>query len=151
MHVRNRVLLVEANAPLRRSLEKYLNQAGYAFESCSSACEALKLAGKIRYDVMILEFRLPDANCPSLIQKLQLLHPDSVAIVISEFDFQSVAKDLVRVKIESFLKKPFDLVDFEAALSSAFSKVETPVLKDDWQPGGMPASTLTKGTLRNGS
>jgi len=134
VHVRNRVLLVEADAPFRRSLEKFLDRAGYAFESCSTAGEALIIAGKLRHDVVVLGYHLPDENCPSLIEKLRLLHPQSVTIVISRYDFQAVANDLDRVKIESFLKKPFDVVDFEAALSHAFSKVGRPARKDEWQP-----------------
>ena len=146
MDVQNRVLLVEADAPLRRSLEKFLNQAGYALESCSTACEALNLAGKFRHDVVILGYHLPDANCPSLIEKLKLLHPHSAAIVISRYDFQVVADDLDSVEIESFLKKPFDLVDFEVALSAAFSKVGEPGQKDVRQSDSKPASTLVQGT-----
>jgi DNA-binding NtrC family response regulator len=143
---KNRVLLVEADAPLRRSLKKFLSLAGCAFESCSSACEALNLAGKIRHDVAILGYHLPDADCPSLIEKLKLLHPHCVVIVISRYDFQSVADHLARVKIDSFLKKPFDLADFELALSNAFSKVRQSVRKEDRQPDSVPASIWTQGT-----
>ncbi len=151
MRVENLILLVEDDAPLRRSLEKCLNQAGYAFESCSTAREALALAEKLRHDVVILEYHLPDANGPSLIEKLNLLRPATAAIMISEYDFQAIANDLDRVKIDMFLKKPFDLVDFEAALSSASSRAGKPIRKDDRQPKGLPASTLTQGTPRNGS
>jgi DNA-binding response OmpR family regulator len=148
--VENFVLLVEDDAPLRRSLEKFLNQAGYAFESCSTAREALALAENLRHDVVILEYHLPDADGPALIEKLNLLRP-AAAIVISEYDFQAVANDLDRVKIDMFLKKPFDLVDFEAALSSASSRAGKLIRKDDWQPEGLPASTVRQGTLGNGS
>ena len=55
----------------------------------------------------------------SLIENLNLVAPEAAAIVLSEYDFQAVADDLNRVKIQTFLKKPFDLVDFEAALHSA--------------------------------
>ena len=151
MRAENLVLLVEDDAPLKRSLEKFLNQAGYAYESCSTAREALALAEKLPHDVVILEYHLPDANGPSLIEKLNLLRPATAAIVISQYDFQAVANDLDRVKIETFLKKPFDLVDFEVALSSACSKAGKLIRKDDWQPDGVPASTLTQGTLGNGS
>ncbi len=131
MRVENLVLLVEDDAPLRRSLENFLNQAGYAFESCSTAREALALTEKLRHDVVILEYHLPDANAPALIEKLNLLRPATAAIVISEFDFQAVAHDLDRVKFEMFLKKPFDLVDFEVALSSACSKAGILIRKGD--------------------
>lgn len=155
MRVDNLILLVEDDAPLRRSLEKFLNQAGYAFDSCSTAREALALAERLRHPVVILEYHLPDANGPSLIEKLMLLAPETAAIVISEYDFQAIANDLDRVRIESFLKKPFDLVDLEAALSSACSKAGKPVQTGTWQPDvkleGMPASTFMRGPLRNGS
>ncbi|MHC1726182.1 MAG: response regulator [Syntrophobacteraceae bacterium] len=155
MRVENQILIVEDDAPLRRSLEKFLNQAGYAFDSCSTAREALALAEKLHHDVVILEYHLPDANGPSLIEKLMLLAPETVAIVISEYDFQAIADDLDRVHIESFLKKPFDLVDLETALSCAFSKTAKPVDDGKWQAEvnleGIPASTFMRGPLRNGN
>jgi DNA-binding NtrC family response regulator len=115
----NLVLLVEDDAPLRRSLEKFLNTAGYPFRSCSTAAQALTLAQESSPRVVILEYHLPDANGCSLVQKLNLVDPHINAIVLSEFDFQAVAGALDRVKIQTFLQKPFDLVDFEAALRSA--------------------------------
>jgi DNA-binding NtrC family response regulator len=150
--VENLVLLVEDDASLRRSLEKFLNQAGYAFDSCTTARQALALAQKTRPHVVILEYHLPDANGPSLIEKLMLLAPETVAIVLSEYDFQAVATDLDRVKIESFLKKPFDLVDLESALLSACAKAGKNAGKCDWQQKdfeGVPASTFVQGTFRN--
>ncbi|MFZ0929804.1 MAG: response regulator [Syntrophobacteraceae bacterium] len=153
MRVENFVLIVEDDASLRRSLEKFLDRAGYAFHSCSSASQALALAQKAPPHVVILEYHLPDANGRSLIEKLNLLAPEAVAIVLSEYDFQAVADDLDRVKIQTFLKKPFDLVDFEAALCSACAKASRNPRKGEWLPDvkleGVPASKFVRGTLRN--
>ncbi len=142
MRVENLVLLVEDDAPLKRSLEKFLNQAGYAFDSCSTAREALALAEKLRHDIVIVEYHLPDADGASLIEKLMLVAPKTVAIVLSEYDFQAIANDLNRVTFGSYLKKPFDLVEIEAALCSACSKAGKPIQTGDWQqqPKGVPAS-----------
>ncbi|MDR3569357.1 MAG: response regulator [Syntrophobacteraceae bacterium] len=118
----NLVLLVEDDAPLKRSLEKFLNTAGYLFRSCSTAAQALALAKSSAPRVVILEYHLPDANGCSLIYQLNLVVPGIIAIVLSEFDFQAVACNLNRVNIQTFLQKPFDLVDFEAALCSACFK-----------------------------
>jgi len=130
----NLVLLVEDDASLRRSLEKFLNQGGYAFNSCSTASQALNLARNVPPHVMILEYHLPDANGPSLIENLKLIAPEAAAIVLSEYDFQAIAEDLNRVKIQTFLKKPFDLVDFEAALHSACTKPGRNSRKGEWLP-----------------
>jgi DNA-binding NtrC family response regulator len=124
VNARIQVLVVEDEASLRRSLEKYLERAGYAFDSCSTAREALALAGEFDPDIIITEYHLPDANGAALLEKLTRIIPDVAAILLSEYDFQAVAKDLVQVTVRSFLKKPFDLVELEAALSSARSKVK---------------------------
>ena len=118
----NLVLLVEDDAPLRRSLENYLNTAGHPFQSCSTAAQALALAQTSAPSVAILEYHLPDANGCSLVKQLNLILPDTIVIILSEFDFRAVACNLTRVKIQTFLRKPFDLVDFEAALRSACLK-----------------------------
>ena len=155
MRAENLVLLVEDDAPLKRSLEKFLNQAGYAFDSCSTAREALALAEKHRHDVVIVEYHLPDSNGSSLLEKLKIFAPAVSAIVLSKYDFQAIAHDLDRVSIGSFLKKPFDLVELESALSSACSKTGKLIRNPGRQPEvnyeGMPASTFARGTLRNGN
>ncbi len=152
MRAENLVLLVEDDASLRRSLEKFLDRAGYAFDSCTTASQALNLAQTIPPHVVILEYHLPDANGPSLIEKLKLIAPDTVAIVLSEYDFQAVAEDLDRVQIETFLNKPFDLVDFEAALHSAYTRPANS-RKGEWLPEseleGVPVSKFVQGTLRD--
>jgi len=154
VRIENLVLLVEDDAPLKRSLEKFLNQAGYAYESCSTAREALTLAEKLRHDVVIVEYHLPDSNGTSLLEKLKLHAPKAAAIVLSEYDFQAVATDLNRARIEFYLKKPFDLVDLETALSSACVKAGRPAQDEDWNGAdsrGVLASTSTEGNLGNGN
>jgi DNA-binding NtrC family response regulator len=153
VRVENLVLLVEDDASLRRSLEKFLDRAGYTFHSCSTASQALALAQKAPPHVVVLEYHLPDANGHSLIEKLNLVAPEAVAIVLSQYDFQAVADDLDRVQIQTFLKKPFDLVDFEAALCSACAKASRNPGKGERLPEvkleGVPASKFVRGTLRN--
>ena len=123
MTAKNRVLLVEDEASLRRSLEKYLERAGYTFECCSTARDAIALAERLFPEIVIVEYHLPDANGLVLLEKLTRIVPNVAGILLSEYDFQAVVKDLVGVAVRSFLKKPFDLTELEAALSSARSKV----------------------------
>ena len=125
-----RILLVEDEASLRRSLTKYLERAGYTFECCATAREALALAERIDPDIVIAEYHLPDANGAVLLKKLMWMLPDVSVILLSEYEFQDIAKDLTHVTVRSILKKPFDLVEFEAALSSARSKTKFMPLAD---------------------
>lgn len=117
-----RVLLVEDDPPLGRSLTKFLERAGYVFESCSTAREALVLVQKHHHDIVISEFRLPDADGVRLLEQLKRVVPGVKAILISEFDLQAVASEVGRLDVHAFLKKPFDLVDLETALSSSCAR-----------------------------
>ena len=123
MQAENHVLLVEHDPPMRRSLESFLERAGYAFDSCATARDALGLVEDHRYAVVIAEYHLPDANGTMLLQKLMQVSPELGTILLSEYDHQVIADDLARAKVGTFLKKPFDLVELEAALSSAQSRV----------------------------
>ncbi len=122
MEVENRVLLVEDEAPLRRSLEKFLERAGCAYVSCATAREALALAEKFDFPIVLAEYHLPDANGIDLLRKLKRIAPDLAAIVISEFDLHAAVDEMTQANVRSFLRKPFDLVDLENALFSARSE-----------------------------
>ena len=148
MNAEIQVLLVEDEAPLKRSLEKYFERAGYAFECCSTAREALLLAERLDPDIVITEYHLPDANGAVLLEKLIRFVPKAAAILLSEYDFETVAKDLAHVAVWSFLKKPFDLVEWENALSSAHSKAELALVDNtevEWKlaVNGRPVSIST--------
>jgi len=144
----NRVLLVEDEAPLRRSLEKFLERSGYSYDTCCSARDALCLAQRSNYDIIILEYHLPDANGGKLLQDLKGLNPDIASIVISEFDFPAVSRDLLKAEVWSFLKKPFDVVELESAMVSARSKQGTPFTESEWEHKlyleSAPASVLPR-------
>lgn len=127
-----RVLLVEDEAPLRRSLTKFLERAGYALDSCTTVRDALVRAKQDAYDILIAEYRLPDDNATELLQQLKQTLPEIASIIIAEYDPPVVAEALHRAGVELYLKKPFDVVDFEAALQSAGSKATDPFRNVDW-------------------
>jgi DNA-binding NtrC family response regulator len=127
-----RVLLVEDEAPLRRSLTKFLERAGYAFDSCATVRDALVHAQSDVYDILITEYRLPDANGTELLEELKRTLPDITSIIIAEYDHQAVSEALNRVGVGSYLKKPFDVVELESALLSAGSKPAVSFRNFDW-------------------
>lgn len=141
-----RLLLVENEAPLKRSLENFLKRNSYTFTSCCTARDALKVAESFHPDVVIIEYRLPDASGTSLIRQLERVCPDVVAVLISEYDFDSIANEVNQARVHYFLKKPFDPAEFEMALYSSCSKAQVAVANLQWKESldveGMSASIL---------
>jgi len=114
------ILLIEDDAPFRRSLENFLRRAGYRFDSCATAREAIQLAATRDYSLVILEYHLPDANGVDLINRLRALQAPIHALILSVYDYDTVAKEFQTDRHALFLKKPFDPGDFEWLLNSLF-------------------------------
>lgn len=146
MRVERPVLVVEDDAPFRRSLENFLDRAGYTYYSCSNTRDALVLAETVRPGILIVEYHLPDGNGVTLLRNLMRIVPEAQRILISEYDFQAVSPKLADVPVGSFLKKPFDVVDLECALSCANSSGGmlngTLERNQELSHGGMPAYLL---------
>lgn len=123
MEAQVQILLVEDDAPLKRSLEKFLIQAGYNLSSCSSAREALDRIESFTADIFIAEYHLPDADGSLLLNCLNRIVPHAATVLISEYDYQWVADDNVALHVHAFLKKPFDVAELETVLTSARCQV----------------------------
>jgi len=118
---KERLLLVQDEAPLRRSLETFLRSGGYAFDSCGTTREALAHANHHAYRVAIVDYHLCDGDGVALIERLRTVQPNLLAIMLSVYDFQAIAEELQAIDVHAFLKKPFDPIDLETALRSACS------------------------------
>ncbi len=122
-----RILLVESDAPFRRSLENCVKRAGFSFDSCSTCDRALQLAKSERYDLCVAEYHLRDGNGAQLVAELKGMHARLRAILISFYDFEWISRDVTPVA-DGFLKKPFDLLDFERMMHSMLAAVPSPAL-----------------------
>jgi CheY-like chemotaxis protein len=119
---KERLLLVQDEAPLRRSLESFLRRGGYAFDSCGTAREALANVNHHPYRVAIVDYHLSDGDGAALIERLRTVQPNLLAIMLSAYDFQAIAEELRAIDVHAFLKKPFDPIDLETALRSACAR-----------------------------
>jgi DNA-binding NtrC family response regulator len=147
----NRLLLIEADPSLKRSLENYLKRFGYTFDSCATARDALILAAKNPYGMILAEYHLPDANGALLLNTLKSSFPAAVTILLSEYDHHVIAENLARTDIQFYLKKPFDLVELESVLSSSCADstqlIDNASCNQDDETKGIPAPIFSNREL----
>jgi DNA-binding NarL/FixJ family response regulator len=62
------------------------------------------LAERLDPDVVITKYHLSDANGLALLEMLTWMLPDVATILLSEYDFQTVSKEVFHVRVRSFLK-----------------------------------------------
>ena len=79
-----RVLLVDDNAELRRTLQEQLNkQEGlHVIGECANGLEALEVLGKSRVDVMVLDIIMPQMDGYALMEELRRQQPERMPRII---------------------------------------------------------------------
>jgi len=71
MENKKKVLVVDDDKSILKAFTRILSKNGYAVDIASTAGEALEKIASNRYDVTLLDIRLPDMEGTDLLQKIQ--------------------------------------------------------------------------------
>ena len=106
--VRARILVVDDDRVFRLSTSALLQADGYevlAVESGQAAIEALNAA---RFDVMLLDVKMPGTDGISVVEALRLRGDDIPVLMISGFGTVSDAVRALHIGADDFLTKPVE-------------------------------------------
>ena len=101
-----RVLIVDDEENIGRSLRMILEREGYAVTVCRTAAEFRKHPDAHRADVYLLDLKLPDGNGIELLKGIRQNGPASPAIMISGHGAIADAVEATRAGAFDFLEKP---------------------------------------------
>jgi DNA-binding NtrC family response regulator len=102
-----RVLVVDDDRSIRRSLEKFLGGLGYDVVTAGDGGEALRAAGGA--DVVLLDLGLPGVDGLDVLTDLRAEdHPPPVVVITARDDMQSTVRAIQRGAYE-YLVKPLDI------------------------------------------
>jgi len=118
---RLRVLVVDDEASVRVSLQRYLAGKGHDVETTASGEDALVRLKASKYDAVIVDMRMPDLSGEQLFERLRSNDPAHAERVIF------TTGDLVNEQMRRFLDgtgrpcvpKPFEFASFDQALPAA--------------------------------
>ncbi len=114
--MKKRVLLVDDESSIRRTLTLSLNQEGYDVEPCDTGINALKKLetyekNDISFDTIILDIKLPDIDGIKLGKIIKSKYPDSIIIFISGYANSLNLKEIANLNSTTFIEKPFTTQD----------------------------------------
>lgn len=66
-----RLLFVEDDARLATAVTPALREAGFAVDHAATVADATRLAGRVEYDAIVLDVRLPDGDGFTLLRRLR--------------------------------------------------------------------------------
>jgi DNA-binding NtrC family response regulator len=102
-----RVLVVDDDKSIRRSLEKFLGGEGYDVVTAADGAEALRtFAGA---DVVLLDLGLPGMDGFAVLQQLRATpHPPPIVVITARDDMQSTVR-AIQLGAYEYLVKPIDI------------------------------------------
>lgn len=117
MSAEERILVIEDDDSLREDLVMILTDEGYSVQSCASGLDALELAQTQNFDLVVSDIRMAGMDGLETLERLQQQQPSVATLVITGFTAEADSIRAVRLGVGDYLKKPFELSDFIAAVA----------------------------------
>ncbi|MCX7818547.1 MAG: hybrid sensor histidine kinase/response regulator [Kiritimatiellae bacterium] len=94
-------------------------EAGFETDTAGTMAAARELLGRSRYDLVILDYKLPDGSGLDLLREIRAMRLDLLVIMITAFASLEVAVSATRNGAFDFLSKPFGPEELESVVTKA--------------------------------
>ena len=114
------VLVVDDESLIRWSLAEVLADSGHRVDEAGDGASAVNLiADGRRFDVVLLDYRLPDSNDLHLLETIRNLSPGSAVIMMTAFGTPETVEGALRLGAYRVVPKPFDVHDMARLVAEA--------------------------------
>jgi DNA-binding NtrC family response regulator len=103
------VLLVEDDPTVRFGVREYLLASGFEVSEADSCASAQVVFQRVRVDIAIMDYHLPDGNAIHLVTAFKGLDRDVPIVVLTGHGSIELAVRTIQAGAEQFLTKPVDL------------------------------------------
>ena len=104
-----RILIVDDEMPIRRTLRDILEFEGYDVDEAADGLECVSKVQKEKYDVVITDIKMPKMDGIEALERLQILSPETPVIMVSGHGTIDTAVEAVKKGAFDFISKPPDL------------------------------------------
>ncbi len=105
------LLVVEDEEIMRITIVDHLRQQGWDVDEAENGIDALNLAKKNRYDLIISDIRMPGLDGENLLSKVKQLAPRTEVILMTAHGNSENAVTCLKKGAVDYILKPFDLDD----------------------------------------
>lgn len=119
-----RILLVEDDALLNKTLTYNLISEGYDTASARNVTAAVELSAKTEYDLALLDVNLPDGSGYDLCRLIKREHPDALIIFLTANDQESEQIHGYEVGAVDYITKPFSVGALLRKIRAMFAMLE---------------------------
>lgn len=121
---REKILIVDDEAPVRSVLKKTLERNGYNCTLATDASEARRCLEKQGFDLALCDIRMPGESGLDLIRYVVQQFPDTAIIMVTGIDDPQEAKIALETGVYGYIIKPFDRNQLLISVANALRRRE---------------------------
>jgi two-component system response regulator HydG len=113
------VLIIDDDNSVLRTFSRLLQKSGYEVETAETGKEAIEKVCTRSFDVLLVDFRLPDINGVELLEKTKTNGnvQNAVKIMITGFPSLEVGAKALDLGIDAYIVKPVNPFDLLSLIS----------------------------------
>ena len=111
-----RVLVVEDNLSMLRTLTTFLERAGFDVVAVAEFQRALELIEDELFDTLVTDLDLPGGTGLDLVLTANKLRPQMRSVLMTGYSCSAIRKQAGELSLLGYLEKPFDPDELVAAL-----------------------------------
>ena len=143
---KHKILIVDDEKIVRESLFHWFEDEGYNVETAESAEIALKSFEKGKYDLLLLDMRMPGMSGIELLEKIKEIDRESIVILITAYASVPTAVQALKHGAYDYVTKPVDPDELNHLVKNALEKKslkdENVILKDKIEQMIMPDNLI---------
>jgi two-component system alkaline phosphatase synthesis response regulator PhoP len=116
------ILVVDDESAIRYSITKTLQRVGYHVDSAASGEEALQLMGRLTFDVILTDIRMPGISGVDLLARVKDEAPDAIVILLTGYASLDTAVESLRLGAHDYLIKPSSSQDIRDSVARGIER-----------------------------
>ncbi len=128
------LLLLEDDATFAGIVSRFLARNNHPAEHATTVAAALKLAQNKKYDLLLLDYRLPDGNGLDFLSEVRVYNPDIPAIIMTSLNDIRMAVKAIRAGAFDYITKPVNQDELLMVINDALCKKEARAKKHEIIP-----------------
>jgi two-component system nitrogen regulation response regulator NtrX len=119
-----KILIVDDELPIRRTLRDILEFEQYDVDEATDGLDCIAKVQKEKYDVVIMDIKMPKMDGIEALERLQILAPGLPVVMVSGHGNIETAVDAVKKGAFDYISKPPDLNRMLITIRNAMDKSE---------------------------
>jgi DNA-binding NtrC family response regulator len=122
---RSSILVVDDDVDICANLSDILADHDYRVDTATDAVRALELVSRNRYDVALLDLKLPGMDGVELFRRIRKVQPEAVGVIVTAYATPEAAMSAARAGASQVMPKP---VNFHKLLTLVRDALDQPLV-----------------------